>query len=215
MGQKTPGIQAAMSTPGMAPAIIPDPLSLPPSASGALSPTTPGARNGLTLSLGLQTLKDTAAVPLLGLSPIPGSPAGVGSPTPKQAYNYNSITPGASTFGKAVSSADYFSQRTTLPRTDEGPEAAADGGATPGAATALGSSVGPGANSKAVVDTAVPPTPGPVTPGGGLMGRLRNFGKAPKRHNAAEEAPSAAPIAEEADVVEDSPTVSFNHQYRL
>ncbi|KAF8327930.1 uncharacterized protein EI90DRAFT_2998333, partial [Cantharellus anzutake] len=87
--QRTPGVVTALSTLSMTPAIIPEVPKLLPAPSWPRSgfPSLPA--------------KDI-------VSSIPASPSALGSPTPRLAQSPAPIG-GMTSFGKAISSADYFS----------------------------------------------------------------------------------------------------------
>lgn len=185
MGQKTPGAIAAVATPNMTPAVIPD---LPTSPQQHTVKPSALQRSGLTLSL-------ATALPT-----IPASPANaqhfVGSPTPRGGGLNLAVTPGTTAYGKPVSSFDYFSPRSPGP---DGEVATAAGDQTPGASAPLQNVKTP--------DVADAAPLGPVTPGGRLFGRFRGLGTTKKRPLTAEDVTSPIPAAEEPEVVEESPTV--------
>lgn len=184
MGQKTPG--AAVATPNMAPAVLPD---MPTSPQQTIKP----GRVPLTLSL-----KDA-------LPTIPASPASlphntVGSPTPRGLGPNLAVTPGTAAYGKPINSFDYFSPRSPRPEDDA---VATGGDQTPGGQGLLNPKT-PGLDAAAELAT-----PGPITPGGRLFGRFRGLGTQKKPKLAVEDVTSPIPATEEPEIVEESPTVSI------
>ncbi|KAF8321362.1 hypothetical protein DL93DRAFT_2093982 [Clavulina sp. PMI_390] len=190
-GPKTPGggiFPTAVSTPNMAPAMPPE---LPSTLDSSIAPRSilsPTDSSGVKSPGGAHTRIGGGGLSLNlpKLPPIPASPgpltSNIGSPTPKGA-----ATPGASSHSKPLMTPmDYFSPRT--PKTENGDTHAGEAPDVPAT------------------------TPGPVTPGGRFMGRLKNLGKSTattgKKPLTADDVASPAPISEEVEeVVEESPTV--------
>jgi hypothetical protein len=197
MGQKPPGASAAVVTPNMSPAIVPNLPSVAQQQDTVRPLSAP--RGGSTLN--------ASRSPLPPIPANPASPQQSGSPTPRGGGLNLAVTSGTTAYAKPVSSVDYFSSRT--PRSDA--EDADAGDQTPGAPTLPSGLKTPDATSSQLS------TPGPATPGGGLIGRLKSLGRGaapPKRPLTPEDITSPVPVTEEAEVVEESVTVSivsFSH----
>lgn len=190
MGQKSPGVSAAVVTPNMAPAIVPGLPSL--SQQQDIVKPLSVSRGGPTLNL--------SRIPLPTIPANLASPQQPGSPTPRGVGLHLAATPSTTAYAKPVSSVDYFSSRT--PKSDAEDADASD--PTPGASTLPSGLKTPDATNSQLS------TPGPVTPGGGLIGRLKNLGRGaapPKRLLTPEDTASPAPATEEVEVVEESVTV--------
>lgn len=185
-GQKTPSAPAAVATPNMTPAIVPDRLPVG-QQQDVVKPLSPSqGSSAANLSRGSLPLAPAAFANSQPVS------------TPRGGALNLTVTPGTAAHAKPVGSIDYFSSRT--PKSDTEDSDAGD--QTPGASTLHSGLRAPDAT----------PSPGTPTQGGGLIGRLKSLRKGPtppKRPVTSEDIASPVPVTEETEVVEESVTVSY------